>query len=575
MQIKNSSRPGYDTRLLLLILLLSGCALDKALPPPAVSDIPLPIQQAKRYPDLTTGRFLVLADMESPEQKNLFQLDPGGGSIKRTRKKAATGRFGLEVELGQKNPEKRKLLFTRGLPADWTDFRLLIISVWVPRPRDDFRLTLRSGQRLIQKFTVPICTLRKGWNTVKVDLGLLKEKVELLAIRAIEIQFVNAAPTDVFVLDDVMLVDNRRTIYRDPPDVPDAFSVRIEGDRLHVRRGGRFEYRFGPRVSPEPGGPITGVQRHCLTAAFCLADDPDARRNLLGGQEGLGPIPAALETQTADLAWWGTRAWSQWRLLEANAVRAVVQLDWSCFDHLPQWLTGQTADLKWRYTLYRDGSIFYQLHIPTERGGRRVKQLALRLGLDETFARKTRSVMDQGIVVRKTTKGPAIVVALAQTANAARDVTFDSPTARLYFRFKVLDYPKASWTGFLGILPGGDPAEKTADRWVAQFLRGPKLSVTTGRLIPNTDGDGNRDGFAEGRGCVVARALNGRFRCQLPQPGPAIAYELEALPSDRTYVQMFGQLIGPTARGRNGRFLFLLPPRTARAEIAACSPAPN
>jgi hypothetical protein len=517
----------------------------------ARGDEPIPVQQVHRYPEAGGGRFISLADFEDEKQMLDFKITgPAGGTMKRTTSGGATGKAFLDVKL---TSHMQGLVIT-GAPSDWTNRDLFLLAIHVNQPRDDFRLIINYGRRLSGSFTNPVSYLQKGWNKVTVDLNMARDHVEMFDVRSIEIRFLSAEPAVEFQLDDLMLIRTRTDIYADNLGVMKRFVVERDGLWIVAKIVGEFSYRFGPRIIRRSGDPVAGLSRYFLAEAFNLSEDKSRKLNIFKTDEGFGPIPSTAEMAgQPDTNWWGSKVYSRMVVREANAIRAVVAIEWQCFDDMEQWLAEKVRRIRWEYNVYRNGVVFIGLEVPTEREGDKLNFASLRFGINRRAINTTTIIDNNGL----TFNGPSgnAVATIVQAGNQPANISSSSPDGPR-FRFNILDYPLAGWGGCFSWCPQGTPAGKMLGETISPV----PPEIQTGRLDVSTAGDFNADGFAEGRGCITLRCSQGRLRARLKErvSQTTPAWEVAGVP-ERCWVQAAGQVIEPVASLEDGRILFFLP----------------
>ncbi len=326
-------------------------------PSPPSKVAPLPIQQAEAYPETVTGLFVSLADFEpqtdplSPRQRvaRRFRIAApgGGGFLKYTLNVTRTGTGALEGEL----PADGRLVFEIPQLQDFREYTLLLLAVNVQALRDDFRVTLRTGQAAWRS---PRQLVRPGWNAVRVDLQRLGALAEFDArrVRAVELHFDDARSPVRFGLDDVMLIDNRRTIQPTPP----GMTLRKVGLDYELKLPGRTR---AVRLSQGHDG-LWRIGR--LQGRVQLAAPGETLPD--GGNEDLGPM--------------GDRRIGEVTLLEHNAVRLRLANTWYFPTRAGEWASGSARRIRWEYTFYADGRRVTRVEL-NNAGGQAIRAVRIRL----------------------------------------------------------------------------------------------------------------------------------------------------------------------------------------------------
>ena len=89
-----------------------------------------------------------------------------------------------------------------------------------------------------------------------------------------------------------------------------------------------------------------------------------------------------------------------------------------------------------------------------------------------------------------------------------------------------------------------------------------------GKVIRNSAGDANADGYNEARGCYMIRANGPRLQIEIrPAASPAVrpVFEISGLPSGKVLVNVEGQMVDAATRLADNTVLLVLPLRLARA----------
>lgn len=302
--------------------------------------------QRQAYEEAATGRFIALADFEAPpgplSPQEPFAIQGGGRAniaVTRTR----TGVGALAVELAARG----RLVYRTGNQHDFSLYTLLSAAVYVAQPRDDLIVTLvspsgrwRSHDRL----------LAAGWNTVMVDLAHLQRTgaLDVRDVRQVELSFGSAEPVS-FNLDDLLLIDNMRTIVPTPPGM------------VLRRIGLDYELTLPRQVQP-----------------VRLAQDADGLWRCVGGGTvlQLGTPAARLEGSAESIGLMGPRRAGEARLLEANPVRVRLASTWYFPPEPGLWRHLEVRQLRWEYTFYADGRQVTDLRL-SNAGGPDVAQVRL------------------------------------------------------------------------------------------------------------------------------------------------------------------------------------------------------
>ncbi len=339
----NRSRSAW----LLLSLCLAGCAGPQPDQPaakvydPMLPD-PLPVQHLRAYPEAATGVFLSLADFENApgapsgaRQIEHFSVLGASGAHPKPRfvlNITRTGAGALAVTL----PPGARLRYDVPHVHDWSKYNLLSIALHTEAVRDDLQVTLISQAG---SYRSPRRLLGGQWSTVLVDLQGLAERADfdMQDIRAVELSLANPGGSVRLGLDDILLIDNRRRLEPTPPG-------------LTLRRRGldwlvdwqKWDRLLVLHESPD------GLYRFKRTQAGLQVLGPDDR-----------PDPAGQE----NLALLGSDRIGRVRLLETNALRVRLAVDWFFPSRLGQWSSLGVRQVNWQYTFYADGRWVTHLRI--------------------------------------------------------------------------------------------------------------------------------------------------------------------------------------------------------------------
>ncbi|MFW6066463.1 MAG: hypothetical protein ACOC9S_06540 [Planctomycetota bacterium] len=285
---------------------------------------PLAFRQRQAYPEAAGGRFVSLADFEdapgNPGHRQVGNFSvSGGGSRSFTVNVSSTGSGAMEVLL----PPGAELRFDLPDIRNFTGYALLSLAVHSDELRDDLQVTLSSPSG---EWTSSRRLVRPGWNSVPVDLRRAGRDGELTLtdVRSIRLGFPEAADSVRFVLDDVLLIDNRREI----SPVPDGLTVLKEG----------LDYRIS----------MTGRDRDLR-----LRQSDDG----LWRFDDQQPILALGERDAAGerLDVLGDRRVGHVELVEHNSIRVRIVSTWYFPGRAGAWASMSVRKIRWEHTFYSDG----------------------------------------------------------------------------------------------------------------------------------------------------------------------------------------------------------------------------
>lgn len=567
----------------LCLVFVVGCA-----PPSQTYHRPLePVADrlVRTYPDLSSGRFLIVADFEAPEQGAIFRLAPptaaGYVGIVPERARPETGAGSLKVRFT--SGEQELIVEDSGqgnwtLPRDWSRFHLLLFSVYSPRMLGGAVFTARSGSDKTAEYQQKGILLREGWNTLRIDIGDLAERIDVADIRQLRFGCPRLdEPVELF-FDDIVLGDNAKNVLASPSSQPGDLYVRTEGRRIRVGVVERFELVFS---------------RGKIVEWFDLRNDPNRIHNLTGGGP-LGPTPVVVPAGAAaptriDEASGGERlgavAESFQKTVEASPVRVIVWGEWRFGSPATASAPGTDAPFhRWVYTVYATGKVcleFAGTVAPSAadkgpEGSGRIGYL-VSCADGEGFERLLHAPQSPGNKAPATPDGLSYVLYHHDGA--------DKPDL-LYTFYRPLTAPKARAVRHdeeprLGTLFYGGPAE-VLSVWAAMLtvwphdIDGPQqaepialdyanpmpIAVDAGRLVRTDPGDIDNDGFNEARGHytlepdgnVVKVRLDGSKRMRF---GPA--FKIVDVTDSDVWAYVDGIEIRPVARDVDGNVVFQIP----------------
>lgn len=343
---------------LMLAIPISGCTGSPGKPQAAAPELyvaPLPVQQAQAYPETVTKRFVSLADFElsggagsqgpagdlahfsfrqlSSTASAPDAVDP---SFKLVVNNTRTGAGAIEVLL----PPKTQLQFDIPQIHDFTGYALLSLALYSESLRDDLRVTITSDGA---SWTSLPTLIQSGWNTVLIDIRRLEamKDFDIKGVRSLKLQFVDAAGPVMFNLDDVMLIDNRRTLAPTP-----------EGLALQKNA---LDYVIS----------LNGLDK---TLQLSQAEDGLWR---LGQEQPLVQIvPPGQDLSAEDaerLAAMGSRRVGKVEVVENNAIRLRMVNTWYFPTRAGEWASLAVRQIRWEHTFY--GKDRYVTHLELNNAG--------------------------------------------------------------------------------------------------------------------------------------------------------------------------------------------------------------
>jgi hypothetical protein len=312
---------------------------------------PTPAEPAlpPRYADVEPHRVRLLADFESRGRRTGLDHamewtlvgNPQLGERDWTDTRAASGSGCLMATL----PPAGELTWTLPQPEPVDPYRLLCMEVHVAEPRCDLRVRLGGAGR---SYTSPPKVLTAGWNHIEVDLQTLAGG----ELRVIGLSVDNPDSPVELLVDDVVLLDNRRAIDVTPP----GLGVRAEGLSWSVTLPGGEEIA----IAPGPDGlPRLGVAQPVL--------------RLRGVNQ---PPEPKVDPQQESVDWLGEVRIGLARLAEANALRLRFVLAWRFPAGVQPYNPILDRWVQWELTIYGDGREVLSVWL-SNAGGEPIRQVAL------------------------------------------------------------------------------------------------------------------------------------------------------------------------------------------------------
>lgn len=529
------------------------------------------------YPDLAAGRFIILADFESPADAELFRVavgevtlsDDRQPSISVLRARERTGAGGLKATLV--SPDESIRLDglrsqSQALPRDWSAHALLIASIYGPDDGVLLDFAIHSGESPPLLWRTRL-RLDPGWNLIRIDLAEPGTRVDLSDVRALTWSAPEiAGPLDLY-FDDIALADNERTILPGGGAADELYAL-SRGRRLYVGANGRFELAF-------VDGVIAGWH-----------PSREKRRINLTVPSGLGPWPVMLDSGWASAAAgvayddsdmfadWGDRVAAGQAIVEATAFRLIVEGQWRFMRS--EAAATQPASHRghvWQYTIYPSGKIYVRLRTDDAGAGWSRALLGAAVVLDgrQGFEPVDHSASDSG-------NAQAQFVLLSRSEPGRSDLLwtpYDAAVAHTQRVFESAD------RGRIAVVAGGLPPAEMADSahmlciWptnldgiaesasLSEDYRDPvRIEPTVGRVVSDSPGDMDGDGFNESQGCYELAPIGGVLRFRF-DPGRRLRHQpvfrIHVARSDRCWVYVDGRILKRLARDGQGRLLFEIP----------------
>lgn len=565
---------GSGIALALVGTLLSGCELPGARPAPAADvSAPPPVlrRQQAFYPGLTSGRFISLADFESPEQVELFRVLWSDGleggltqpslSIRRARNETGAGSLKFQLTTSKQLVADGQHSEILGLPSDWRPYGLLLMSIHAPENTGAIQVGVESDQPpLAWQQSYP---LRPGWNLIQIDTASVGDEVNIADVRRITWQLPTDTPRGEFYLDDIILADNTEPIIdRDP--TRGALYAFKRGRRIHVGATDRFELAWADGAIVHWTGP-DGVN---------LADP-----------RGLGPWPVQLNddwqaptTQPvryddpAPYRYWGSAVVARQTIVEASPLRVIVESQWRFVtpgDAPDETRLHNAPGHTWRFTVYPTGAVHVHAVSRSPAEGWGLPLVGYAVGLDgrrdfacETVARSTDEATGPFVHARRTRPGAAdlVWVSVPPLPRQQELATVDDRRVALLAGAQPAA-PRVETAHLLRIWPTDLDGRPEALSIATDFRQPAAVRITTGQRVTNVPGDLDHDGFNEATGCYEFAAEAGVLRFTL-DPQDRLRFNpvcrIQGIDGPRCWAYARGRLIETHGRDANNNVLLAL-----------------
>lgn len=513
------------------------------------------------YPEIQSGRVLILADFEDEKQMELFQLEGATDSalVRDLKKgKPETGTAALAVTYT--SPSESLLMTSpRGgeafLKRDWRPYDLLMISVHSPVAGLGLEIKIVGGVSGHAVEAVTQMTLDAGWNQLRFDLAEVGGQVPLDDIQ--EIRLAPAEPPGApvtFYYDDFLLAGNRRDLLGDSANTLGGLYVQNAGRHWNIGAGGRFEISF---------------RNGQIVRWFNLAADPYRLENLVRGTS-LGPLPVVFgEGKSLKPAMGFDHAIrARQRILEMNEVRVVAEVVWE--NQSGSQGTKPSGAASWLYTVYPTGQVFVSVTLPEDPPDSSAITMAVNLA-----ASPAAPIIQVGRLDESAAKDTAFAVArFAESDSALLFIPYpDKNPAQIK---EVVD----ATTRTASLLWSRGPNTSASDRWRGQLFLTPSStldefqaaaraldyiqpgSVRTEIGQPMRQALLRGDGFDPGTGCFHVTTDGNRARLVIEGKKRAVfspTFQVEGGGKEEAWVYVNSLLHKPVVRGPQGDVLFQIP----------------
>lgn len=537
--------------------------VQRPAPAPVPVDIRVKLQAA--YPDLRSGRFLVLADFDEPDELQAFTVLPGDGPEPQWDAfagRAETDPAGLRLEASSGH----SIRFDVGqIGADWTDWPLLLLSVKASSA-SPVRLIVRSADDL--EWAMPFIA-GPAWSLLRVDLGDVGDAVDLSHVESLAFEFDGEEPVQ-FDLDDIILADNSHWILA--PSQRDGLSVELRGQRLVVRGPDELEwiYSKGALVSWRRARmPNVCVPNGCGPWLIPAGDDAD------------GPLELSGYDDPSRFRHWGEVVATAQRVVESSAWRVVIETQWVYLADA----SGSPADpanpgVTWQHTIYPDGRLLVRLMADASgRGWPPAKQLEHVLAINgrsglELLERpwSDRAPAARPVILARESRGAGLLWVTRPAPAARLSLRESSDGRRMALHAGPLPPHSQMQTAHLLCLSEASSVDERLQEIALDYERPAQLTAITGRTVVDAPGDFNADGFNEAEAVYECEASGGVLRLRVdPQvvPRSNLTLRVRGLGDGAVRVFLDGRMI-PQGRDAENHVLVTLPGtlrRPAQLEI--------
>lgn len=532
------------------------------------------------YPDITSGRFLIIADFENPNHLELFQLaSESSGASRLLDRKKGRPLTGTSCLLFKTAAPGDTLIISNAtatqwfLKRDWRPYDLLLLSVHAPKDHLSLELTVGGGSPRQELATTTTIQLLRGWNLLRLDLAEIGEHVPLDDIREIRLAISGSPPPIEIHLDDILLTAGREVLLGDSETADSDLRVERIGRRWHVgssRKGSEFELTFA---------------NGRIVAWYNTAADPHKLRNLVRGTS-LGPNPVLVDASGLHrplLEEFGKAVVVRSRIVELSAVRAVITSELRFADDARS--AGRSLDdrpfHRWVYTIYPTGQLYVDVTTTTATRSQTQDRLGLTVSVApaadgfRSFAAvqssedETAGTPPYGFL-RGIADGATALFVVDDFSRSFRIVKSarsggDSPgmsTASLIAVGDPANSPTEHWTCHLFLGATGATSDAELRARALDYTRPGSVRFEMGSYAASETSTAARPGFDSASGCRVVDADEGRIRFTLDgsrQPFFSPSFRIVDTRDRDAWVYVDHLILDAIARDAHGNLLFQIP----------------
>ncbi len=528
---------------------------------------------------------MVVADFEDPRHMELFKLISASGE----------GKCALSRKTGGAETGPGCMLFVAASPDDavvinnttakhwyltrnWHPYDLLLMSVESPTRGLALEIAIAGGPPEARRAAHASIPLKRGWNIVRLDLAEIGERIPLDNVQEIRLAVSGMSKRVQLRFDDVLLTGFRR----------DLFGNFSNGDAgLYVRQVGR-RWKIGA-AGPGAGFELTFANGQ-IVEWYNIAADPNRLRNLVRGA-ALGPTPVAAgssHSRESDAAQGDRAVAVRSRILEMNAVRAVVACEWRLAGGLETATDGRErrSFRRWTHTIYPTGQMYVAVEAAALAGAR-AGSTETPLGLAITLADTPPDELQINLYAQRHEPEPGQRPAYATARDSASDALLlyvvDGTDGTVRITESGLDGGIApAQAEHRSLVATREIRESSVETWACHVLLGssseipdkealaraidyaqrepPRLEI--GSWIPVRDNGAGESGFDPASGCFRIAPDKGRVRLVIDgrqHPYFSPAFQIINANNGEAWVYVDDRILDTTARDADGNLIFQLP----------------
>jgi hypothetical protein len=377
-------------------------------------------------------------------------------------------------------------------------------------------------------------------------------------MRELRLAMIGARKAITVRVDDILLTRSRADLLGDSSNTAGNLYVQRVGGHWNVGAGGRFEIAF-----------INGQ----VARWFNLASDPHRIRNLVEGTT-LGPTPVTVNPTTGEylpILSPGAQVRLDQRLIEMNAVRVVVGIDW--FDVATANQANPAPLISFRYIIYATGQIYAHTTV-----AQALRNQSAPMGLLVSLAAPTESDVEvqtpsvsasdgrsTAFFAVRHKPGSAVLALVPSGTSGDRLLHTYDPSTRQVSLVVQEDAPSAGsrlWASHLFVANEAAGSAQALMERAADVTSPGGVAVSIGSAADSVGATQRDDGFDPSAGCYRLKPDGGRLRIALdgtqrPMFSPAFCVSGSA--GRRGWVYVKHLIHQPVAADASGDLVFQLP----------------